>query len=398
MTADRSGLDDLGLVDIEAFDADDGGLDDEPLTQFPRPAGYRPRAELLSDDHSRRLAERHDAELRDAYDTAALAPATREKYERNWQAFAGFMNTRYRLDPLDADSLHVRAWVVDLEQHGRSISTIEGHVAAIRWQFDWAGQSLPVAGLPTTMKAMRRQVGAAQRKALPLMLHELRRIVAGIPTFLNLPATHHRVKRDRALLTLGWAAALRVSNIVALDIDDIRIHGNADTGEGGALIYLGGSKTDQERAGRTIGVPFSTNLNSCPVRSTLALTRHLNAAGVRSPDKSVDYSSNHRRRPPATSTRPLFRNDRGHLNPDSRLTRQAVDQLIKFYAAQIGIPPGDVSTHSLRRGFVTECSNHNINAETIRRVTGHKDIRTLLAYDAPLEHLRATPLHNQNWW
>src|SRR3546814_14759413 len=58
-----------------------------------------------------------------------------------------------------------------------------------------------------------------------------------------------RAVRDRAVLALGMAAALRRSEIVALTLEDIELVPQ------GMKILIRGSKTDQERAGVVIAIP-----------------------------------------------------------------------------------------------------------------------------------------------
>jgi integrase len=67
--------------------------------------------------------------------------------------------------------------------------------------------------------------------------------------------------RDRALLLLGFAGALRRSELVGLDVADVT------EGTDGLTVHLRHSKTDQEGAGRTVGVPFGSNPATCPVRA-----------------------------------------------------------------------------------------------------------------------------------
>ena len=77
--------------------------------------------------------------------------------------------------------------------------------------------------------------------------------------------------RDRALLLLGFAAALRRSELVAINVDDISI------GDEGLTLTLRRRKTDQEGAGSKIGVVFGANRLRCPVR---AVERWMAAAGI----------------------------------------------------------------------------------------------------------------------
>ena len=67
--------------------------------------------------------------------------------------------------------------------------------------------------------------------------------------------------RDRALLLLGFAGALRRSELVGLDVADVT------EGTAGLTVHLRRSKTDQEGAGRTLGIPYGSNPVTCPVRA-----------------------------------------------------------------------------------------------------------------------------------
>ena len=63
-------------------------------------------------------------------------------------------------------------------------------------------------------------------------------------------------KRDRALLLIGFASAMRRSELASLVIGDCPGHRVIFT-DNGLLIELGRSKSDQKGGGVTIGVPFA---------------------------------------------------------------------------------------------------------------------------------------------
>jgi integrase len=89
------------------------------------------------------------------------------------------------------------------------------------------------------MSGIRRQLGTEpRRQAKPLELEPLARVVE--PIELTTLAAY----RDRALLLLGFAAALRRSELVALDVEDL----DFDPAKG-VLLTIRRSKTDQEQAG-----------------------------------------------------------------------------------------------------------------------------------------------------
>jgi hypothetical protein len=66
--------------------------------------------------------------------------------------------------------------------------------------------------------------------------------------------------RDRALVLLGFAGAFRRSRLGALDIIDCAF------GKDELTVTLPRSKTDQDGAGRKIGIPYGSNPETCPVR------------------------------------------------------------------------------------------------------------------------------------
>ena len=70
--------------------------------------------------------------------------------------------------------------------------------------------------------------------------------------------------RDRALILLGFAGAFRRSELVGLDIEDCAF------GKDGLTVTLRRSKTDQDGAGRKIGIPYGSNPETCPVRTIQA--------------------------------------------------------------------------------------------------------------------------------
>ncbi len=70
--------------------------------------------------------------------------------------------------------------------------------------------------------------------------------------------------RDRAILLLGFAGALRRSELVALERRDI------DVRREGLVVTVRRSKTDQEGAGRKVDLPYGSHPETCPVRAYVA--------------------------------------------------------------------------------------------------------------------------------
>lgn len=162
---------------------------------------------------------------------------------------------------------------------------------------------------------------------------------------------NHRGCRNRALLLVGFACALRRSELVALDVDDV-----VEVAEG-LRVTVRRSKSDQEGEGRIIGVPFGSHIETCPVR---AWRRWLEMSGISS----------------GPAFRPLHRRDLG----TDRLSARSIANIVKRLATRAGIDPCEVSGHSLRAGLATEAAKAGVPERVIAATTGHKGTMMLRRY------------------
>ena len=219
----------------------------------------------------------------------------------------------------------------------------------------------------TTLRGIRRQRGTAQRQVAPLEEGALRALLAPL-------GEAPRDARDKALLLVGFAAALRRSELVALTVADV-----AFTAQG-LVVTVRRSKTDQEGQGRLIGIPLAKG-PACPVRALRAWLA--TAAGLKRAGEPET---------PAPLFRPIDRH--GRLAPQA-LTGHAVAVIVKQRAAAAGLAAADFSGHSLRAGFCTAAARHGAPAWRIQQISGHKTHASLERYiragqlfdDHPLEGL-----------
>ena len=113
------------------------------------------------------------------------------------------------------------------------------------------------AMVANTMKGIRRTKGTALVQKAPTLTDDIRAMVDA--TDAGIIGT-----RDRALVLLGFAGAFRRSELVALNVEDCAF------GKDGLTVNLRRSKTDQDGAGRKIGIPYGANPETCPVRTVQA--------------------------------------------------------------------------------------------------------------------------------
>ena len=157
--------------------------------------------------------------------------------------------------------------------------------------------------------------------------------------------------RDRALLLIGFAAALRRSELVALNVEDLQFV------KEGLIINLRISKTDQEGQGRKIAVPYGRT-SACPVKAIQEWMKH------------------------AQITRgPLFPPvGKGGRIGVAALSGQSVALIIKAYAEAIGLPTSNTSGHSLRSGLVTSAAQAGVAIHKIQAQSGHRSLQMLFRY------------------
>jgi integrase len=116
------------------------------------------------------------------------------------------------------------------------------------------------------------------------------------------------------------------------------------------------SKTDQEGHGETIAI--ARGVTPCSVK---AVEAWLQGAGI--------------------SEGPLFRPvAKGGRLGAQRLTDKSVCDLVKAYAARLGLKPADFGAHSLRAGFLTSAARRGASVFKMRDVSRHKSMNVLQAY------------------
>ena len=145
------------------------------------------------------------------------------------------------------------------------VSTLTRRLAAVSIAHDARDLPNPVRSplVRATMRGIRREHGAAQRQAKPLLREDLFVVLGGMGDQL-------KDLRDQALLLLGFAGGLRRSELVAVTCNDL------ERVQQGIILSIRRSKTDQEGVGRKIGIPLGRTIH-CPVR---ALEHWLSAARV----------------------------------------------------------------------------------------------------------------------
>ena len=273
-----------------------------------------------------------------AYIEAALADRTRKEYRTDLKRFLKWGGTLPASSELVAGYLAAHATT-------HAIATLQRWLVSIGRAH--TTQKLPdptkTEHVKTVFKGIRRQHGKPQRQVEPALRDDLATMIRELDDSV-------RSLRDRALLLLGFAGALRRSELVSLTLGDLAFS------DAGLTVTLRRSKTDQEGRGRQLGIPFARDARLCPVLAVKEWLEHI------------------KRCPPLPSpSEPLFRaiNRHGQIN-DKALSGRSVALLIKERCLKAGLDPALYAGHSLRAGFCTAAALAGKPNWQIRKQSGHK--------------------------
>jgi site-specific recombinase XerD len=275
--------------------------------------------------------------------TASKADATRRAYASDWRHFTAWCAAHQQVE-LPAAPANVAAYLGALASAGAKVSTVRRRCAAIGDAHRHGGYDNPAAhaGVKATLAGIGRTLGAPPAKKAALTADLLARALRSIPQDLA-------GLRDRALILIGFAAALRRSELVALDVADLARHPK------GLVITIRRSKTDQAGTGCAKAIPHGRKL-----RAVQALDAWLGAAKI--------------------TAGPVFRGVRGSKVLPARLCAHQVARIVQKRAAAAGLDPTLFAGHSLRSGYISSAAERGASLVSIAAHADHKKIDTTRGY------------------
>jgi len=262
------------------------------------------------------------------------SPHTLRNYLSDLHQFVRFASDRLGqavpCTPGQIDASLIRDFLSRLYQQGVGHTTLARKLASLRSFLHFLQQQGYVSD------NVAKQVQSPKiRRPLPNVL-PIDQVFALLDTPLT-PSTALSL-RDQALLELLYASGIRVSELVALDMQDVDLHS-------GTLRVQGkGRRERQVFFGKTAAQALRAYLEERP---------------------SV---------PQGQETPALFVNHRG-----GRLSTRGVQLLIKKHCQRTGLP-ARTSPHTMRHAFATHLLDNGADLRAIQELLGHQQLSTTQKY------------------
>ena len=259
---------------------------------------------------------------------------TLRNYLKDLQDFFAFLfgGNPNGVDFSDLNSLYIRSYLAFLNEKRYSRRTIARKISALRSFSRYLAREGKIESNPFT----KIKTPKLERK-LPVFLD-----LAEIGELFSLPADDELGRRDMAVLELLYATGCRVSELVALRLNDVDYSNRY-------VLLLG--KGDKERI-----VPMGGKAVDALEKYVL-FTRSVIISRYRVAEHGF-----------------LFINSRGGRLTD-RSVRRIIDKYIKIMAIKKKISP-----HSVRHTFATHLLNNGADLRSVQELLGHANLSTTQIY------------------
>lgn len=301
-----------------------------------------------------------DAIYQRARDLTKMARSenTRRSYRIAWKQYEDWC-TGVGVKPLSGDPGTVALYLSVLSKKVQP-STLKARLAAISVAHKLAGHPLD-----TSHEAIRLILRGAAREKGTAPLRQARALhYSALPALVDVFSETPLDIRNKAVVLVGFAAALRRSEIAALQLKDITIDSE------GATLALSASKGDLLRAGDSVYVSRHPDLRLCPVA---ALEAWLDVRGA------VEGSG---------QARLFLRANRNHSFRECGIAEVTINRIVKDAVGRLGFDPACYSGHSLRAGLATSAADAGLDLKAIMSQTRLRSTRQAMTYVRDSERKR----------
>ena len=261
-------------------------------------------------------------------DDKKLSDNTLQSYRRDIEQYEKYVSDN-KINYLKVTEETILEYMEFLREENKKESTISRSLASIRSFYQYLIRVKKIKKDPTmtieSPKISKRTPNILTSKEVELLLDQ--------PKDVDLKGT-----RDKAMLEFAYATGMRVTEMISLDIDDVKL-------DEGYVVCRGRSKSRN--------IPLGS-------MSLKALKEYIDDAR---PYLIRDESEE-----------ALFVNVNG-----TRLTRQGFWKIVKYYKEQAHIEK-DITPHVLRHSFATHLLQNGADLKAIQTMFGHSDISSTQVY------------------
>ena len=261
-------------------------------------------------------------------DDKKLSDNTLQSYRRDIEQYEKYVSDN-KINYLKVTEETILEYMEYLREENKKESTISRSLASIRSFYQYLIRVKKIKKDPTmtieSPKINKRTPNILTSKEVELLLDQ--------PKDVDLKGT-----RDKAMLEFAYATGMRVTEMISLDIDDVKL-------DEGYVVCRGRSKSRN--------IPLGS-------MSLKALKEYIDDAR---PYLIRDESEE-----------ALFVNVNG-----TRLTRQGFWKIVKYYKEQAHIEK-DITPHVLRHSFATHLFQNGADLKAIQTMLGHSDISSTQVY------------------
>lgn len=242
----------------------------------------------------------------------------------------------------------ITEYIIYLADNNYKSASIQRKIAAIKKVSDLNNIEIvgDIKAFKLVWQGIRRKLGIAKTGKDPILVKTLKLMLSTIPQDIM-------GIRDKVLLSFGWASAMRRSEIVNLNWNDLKFI------EEGITVRIKNSKTDKFGQGEYIAILYARNKEYCPVR---LLHDWKNISMQRLED-------------------PIFTSlSKSGKIKGLRLSPIDVARIVKKYAVMVGLDEALFTGHSLRSGLITTASKNSVSDHVIMKHSRHKTAQMIHVY------------------
>lgn len=284
---------------------------------------------LPDTDHKRTTVEKATDQFLRVLRERNASLHTIKAYAGDLENFSNYIGSRQWKS---IDHVAIRGFLSHLYEKGLGKASVARSLAAVRSLYRWLAQEGVVDQNPAKLVSTPKLP-----KRLPRVptIEEMNTVLDGaMPEVAAFP------ERDRLLLELLYGCGIRNSELIGINLDDIRVSAEA-------ILIRGKGKKERY-------VPFGGS-------AVAALSVYLPLRQKLLADKK-------------RATSALLINQRG-----GRLTVRSVGRIVKKIAVAKGLSP-DVHPHTLRHAFGTHMLEEGADLRAIQEMLGHERLSTTQRY------------------